>query len=105
MRLAGYGLEDACRTTTTPNERPILERVDGRNGRDGDTGFETQARTHFRKAKEASSGISWLIGLARGGTAPTPEERDKTNVMQQVERLEAYLLKLGTLAKLINANP
>ena len=32
MRLAGYGLEDACRTNTTPNERPILERVDGRNG-------------------------------------------------------------------------
>ena len=29
MRLAGYGLDDACRTTTTPNERPILERVDG----------------------------------------------------------------------------
>jgi hypothetical protein len=32
MRLASCGLEDACRTTTTPNERPILERVDGRNG-------------------------------------------------------------------------
>jgi hypothetical protein len=64
---------------------------------DGDVGFETHARAHFRQAKEASSGISWLIGLARGGAAPTPEERDKTNVMLQVERLEAYLLKLGTL--------
>src|SRR5437660_3635232 len=32
MRLAGYGLDDACRTTATPNERPILETVDGRYG-------------------------------------------------------------------------
>ena len=31
MRLAGYSLEDICRTTMTPNERPMLERVDGRN--------------------------------------------------------------------------
>lgn len=64
---------------------------------DGDTNFEVQARTHFKSAKDASSGISWLIGLARGGAAPTKEERDRTNVMLQVERLEAYLLKLGTL--------
>ena len=27
MRLAGYNLEDTCRTTVTLNERPILERV------------------------------------------------------------------------------
>ena len=65
--------------------------------RDGDTGFEAHARTHFRQAKDASSGISWLIGLARGGAAPTPDERDSANVMLQVERLEAYLQKLGTL--------
>ena len=65
--------------------------------RDGNVGFEAQARTHFRQAKEASLGISWLIGLARGGIAPTPDERDRTNVMLQIETLEAYLQKLGTL--------
>ena len=27
MRLAGYNLEDTCRTAVTPNERPKLERV------------------------------------------------------------------------------
>src|SRR3974377_1824970 len=27
----GYSLEDICRTNTTPNERPMLEKVDGRN--------------------------------------------------------------------------
>jgi hypothetical protein len=48
--------------------------------------------------QDASSGITWLIGLARGGeTPPTAEERDQATVMLQVERLEAQLHKLGTL--------
>jgi hypothetical protein len=65
---------------------------------DGDAGLEAQARLQFRQAKEAASGIPWLVALARGGASvPTPEERHQTTVMLQVERLEAQLLRLGTL--------
>jgi hypothetical protein len=64
----------------------------------GDAGLEGPAKAQFRQAKEASSGITWLIGLSRGGdTAPTPEELNQATLMLQVERLEAQLQKLGTL--------
>lgn len=65
---------------------------------DGDTSLAAQARAQFRQAKEASSGITWLAALARGsGAAPTVEESKNAAVMLQVERLEAYLHKLGTV--------
>ena len=65
---------------------------------DGDSNFSIQAKTQFQRAKNSSSGISWLIGLARGkGTTLTPAERDQSTVMLQVERLETYLQQLGTL--------
>lgn len=65
---------------------------------EGDDTFESASRSQFRKAKEASSGISWLVGLARGdGSSPTLEEGAQASVMLQVERLEAYLHKLGTV--------
>jgi hypothetical protein len=65
---------------------------------DGDTALDASARAQFRQAKEASSGITWLVGLARGdGSAPSAEERAHTTVMLQVERLEAYLQELGTV--------
>ena len=63
----------------------------------GETALEAPAKAQFRQAKEASSGIPWLIGLARGGAAPTAEERDQSTVMEQVERLEDQLHRLGTL--------
>jgi hypothetical protein len=64
----------------------------------GDKGLEKSARDQFRRAKEASTGITWLVSLARGGgEAPTSTERNQTIVMQQVERLEVYIHKLGTL--------
>jgi Rad3-related DNA helicase len=64
----------------------------------GEGGFEVHARTQFSKAKEAAAGIPWLVSLARKGAAPpTREEREQTTLMLQVERLEAYLEKLGTL--------
>lgn len=65
--------------------------------RDGDKKFENLAREQFKKAKDASSGISWLNALARGGIAPSAEEHDQTTTLLQVERLEGYLAKLGTL--------
>lgn len=65
---------------------------------DGDTALQAQARAQFRQAKEASSGITWLVALARGaGATPTAEESKHAAVMLQVERLEAYLQKLGTV--------
>jgi len=65
---------------------------------DGEAALEGAATAQFRSAKEASSGITWLVGLARGGGAPlTAEERSQAAVMAQVERLEAYLWKLGTV--------
>ncbi|MDE1146728.1 MAG: DEAD/DEAH box helicase family protein [Azospirillaceae bacterium] len=65
---------------------------------DGDTALQAQAKAQFRQAKEASSGITWLVGLARAsGIPPTAEESQHAAVMAQVERLEAYLHKLGTV--------
>lgn len=65
---------------------------------DGDTALASQARAQFRQAKEASSGITWLVALARGGgAAPTVEEIKDATLMLQVERLESYLQKLGTV--------
>ncbi len=65
---------------------------------EGEVGLEAQARLQFRKAKEAATGIPWLVALARGGAVvPTPEERNQTTVMLQVERLEAHLFRLGTV--------
>ncbi|NKA76085.1 P-loop containing nucleoside triphosphate hydrolase [Ralstonia solanacearum] len=64
----------------------------------GEHGFDTHARTQYRKAKEAATGIPWLIALARGGSAtPNAEEENQTTVMLQVEQLETQLVKLGTL--------
>jgi hypothetical protein len=61
MRLAGYSLEDICRTTMTPNERPMLERVDGRTDiywleadfRSGSKGDIPMPLAHFRFTPEA----------------------------------------------------
>ncbi|MFZ2106607.1 MAG: DEAD/DEAH box helicase [Roseiarcus sp.] len=64
----------------------------------GDSALEIQARVQFTKAKEAASGIPWLVALARGSrNAPAIKEQDETTVMLQVERLEVHLQKLGTL--------
>ena len=74
------------------------ESNDNNDADDGETALAPQALAQFRQAKEASSGITWLVALARGGGAPpSPEEIKDTAVMLQVERLEAYLQKLGTV--------
>lgn len=65
---------------------------------EGEAGFESHARTQYRKAKEAAIGIPWLIALARGNSVtPSDEEQDQTIIMLQVEQLEAQLVKLGTV--------
>jgi hypothetical protein len=65
---------------------------------DGEASLDAAARAQFRQAKEASSGITWLVGLARGtGAVAVPEDRGQATRMAQIERLEGYLHKLGTL--------
>ncbi len=64
----------------------------------GDRALGEHARTQFKRAKEAASGIPWLTSLARGRGAPTTSEaREDTRTMLQVERLEGYLDGLGTV--------
>ncbi len=65
----------------------------------GDVGFDAHARGQFLKAKDAASGIPWLIGLSRSRAAapPSPEEIGQNTLSLQVEQLETRLVKLGTL--------
>ena len=65
----------------------------------GVAGFDVKARQSFGKAKEAAKGIPWLIALAQGDApevAGAKAAADAT-LMLQIERLEAYLVGLGTL--------
>lgn len=66
---------------------------------EGVQGFEANARLQYRKAKDAAAGIPWLISLSREGlaTKPTDEDIKHGTLLLQIERLEAYLAKLGTL--------
>ncbi|MBT2773425.1 DEAD/DEAH box helicase family protein [Halomonas sp. ISL-60] len=57
-----------------------------------------QAKEQFRKAKDAAAGIPWLVELAHGrDEQPTVDEQNDTVIQLQVERLEVYLQKLGTV--------
>lgn len=65
----------------------------------GIAGFDAKARQAYGKAKEAAQGIPWLIALAQGeapDASGAKEEADAT-LMLQIERLEGYLVGLGTL--------
>ena len=65
---------------------------------DGDSQLVEPARIQFQEAKRASTGISWLIRLARvKGSVSEPQEDERAFLMAQVERLESYLENLGTL--------
>jgi hypothetical protein len=67
------------------------------NQQSGAPGLAARARTYFAQAREASSGIKWLASLARYQPESAAEKSDKQALESQVERLEALLLKLGTL--------
>lgn len=65
---------------------------------EGEAGFSAQARSHYAKAKEAASGIPWLIRLARGSNnSDVDSHADDSSVMLQVEQLEKQLVELGTV--------
>lgn len=65
---------------------------------EGAKGFDELARAHYINAKEAAVAIPWLNALARGDATELKAEKEaNTNLMLQVEQLEAQLFKLGTL--------
>ena len=61
------------------------------------TTMSNRARDEFGRAKEAATGITWLVPLARYSDSNNVElvEGDEI-ILQQVERLEATLASLGT---------
>ncbi|ANB01991.1 DEAD/DEAH box helicase [Ectothiorhodospira sp. BSL-9] len=60
--------------------------------------LSAQARTQFRMAKDAARGIPWLVALAHGSSErPSADEHRQTTDLLQVEHLEGYLNKLGTV--------
>ena len=64
--------------------------------KDGVSPLERKARTYFSEAKNAAQGISWLVGLARQHTAESSFDDDHGILMEQIERVETILEKLGT---------
>lgn len=66
--------------------------------RSGAQDLSMQALEQFQCAKDCSPGITWLVGLSHNAIVPpSAEDRDRTTVMQQVERIEAKLHELGVV--------
>ena len=66
--------------------------------RAGTEGLSAQAADQFERAKSCSQGISWLVNLIRNDVVvDTTAGHDRATVMLQVEGLEGYLTKLGTI--------
>jgi len=65
----------------------------------GNSGLDVKARSYFSKAKKSASGIPWLIMLSRLQLEEeaTKEEAGNLILMEQIERLELILAKLGTV--------
>jgi Helicase C-terminal domain/DEAD/DEAH box helicase len=59
--------------------------------------LSAKARKHFDEAKDAASGIPWLVRLSRyQSEGITPAELD-VGLMEQIERVEGILEQLGTV--------
>ena len=65
--------------------------------RSGVSALGARARSHFAQARDATSGVRWLANLARYHPNTPAPTADKQALDGQIERLEALLLKLGTL--------
>ncbi len=57
-----------------------------------------RAKDEFMRAKETATALPWLVSLTRYSEEEktTEEEEDNTVILEQVERMEATLLGLGT---------
>jgi len=62
----------------------------------GIAGMSTRARIHFSAARDAAAGIRWLSSLARFTLEAEASTSEGEALGLQIERLEAYLLTLGT---------
>lgn len=58
--------------------------------------LNTRASDEFSRAKEAAPALPWLVTLSRYSGKQEEVPEDDTVVLEQVERMEAALLKLGT---------
>jgi hypothetical protein len=63
----------------------------------GVSSLSAKARTHFDRAKSATRGIPWLVRLARYQSGDNKVAADDSVLMEQIERVEAVLVKLGTV--------
>jgi hypothetical protein len=62
----------------------------------GSKTFEARAQQEFSRAKEAATGITWLVPLARYSEKPNDKkEVDESIISEQVEHLESVLASLG----------
>ncbi len=66
-------------------------------GAEGIHALTSKARVHFGKAKEAATGIPWLVRLARFQVEESAAADEKVVLFTQLERVEAILAKLGTV--------
>jgi hypothetical protein len=63
---------------------------------EGIENYEAKARERFAAAKSAAPALPWLVELSRLGYAETPQV-DESPLYRQLERVEAILVKMGTL--------
>jgi len=63
----------------------------------GVSALAPKARIQFDRAKSATRGIPWLVRLARYQSDPQNVAEDDTVLMEQIERVEAMLVQLGTV--------
>ena len=59
--------------------------------------LSAKARIQFDRAKSATCGIPWLVRLARYQSGDNKVAADDTVLMEQIERVEAMLVQLGTV--------
>jgi hypothetical protein len=59
--------------------------------------FRAKARQQFKRAKEAAKGIPWLVLLAQFEQAESESPSELSSALEQIERVELVLERLGTL--------
>lgn len=69
-----------------------------RLGEAGSQRYKKRSAEHFRRAKEAASGIPWLVALSRFESEESePEQETDHKLLGQTERIESILSDLGTV--------
>ena len=63
----------------------------------GVAGLTAKSRAQFKGAKEAATGIPWLVSLARYQADDSMSIVENALTMQQIERVESILADLGTV--------